>query len=92
MAPRSLSLSAYLALTRRGNGQPVYATEAERPAGELIWGHASNIDHAHALVQLAARLAQMRPDLTLLLTTLMDVLRLAIIECVWRLESYSVIF
>lgn len=69
MAPRSLSLSAYLALTRRGNGQPVYATEAERPAGELIWGHASNIDHAHALVQLAARLAQLRPDLTLLLTT-----------------------
>jgi len=43
--------------------------EGERPEGPLIWGHATSLDHANALVQMAERLAAQRPRLTMLITT-----------------------
>lgn len=75
----SLSLTAYLAWARRGNagaGAP-FAPAAERPAGALIWGHATSLEHAKALVQLVERLSAQRGNtpgvagggLHLLLTT-----------------------
>ncbi|QYX56881.1 3-deoxy-D-manno-octulosonic acid transferase [Roseovarius sp. SCSIO 43702] len=67
---RSISLSAYMAMARKGQRSREAPVErAPRPDGELVWGHASTVDHAHALVQMADRLIQLRPDLTLLLTT-----------------------
>ncbi|MBZ8118153.1 3-deoxy-D-manno-octulosonic acid transferase [Roseovarius sp. LXJ103] len=43
--------------------------DGPRPEGALIWGHANSLDHANALVQLAERLAVLRPGLTMLITT-----------------------
>lgn len=65
---RSLSLSAYLAYSRRTGrvGQP--PTQA-RPAGPLIWAHAVDPPRANALIYLAERLAAQRQGLHMLLTT-----------------------
>ena len=64
---RSLSLAAYLALARRGPKQAA-AFPAARPEGTLLWGHATSPARATALLQIAVRLRQQRPDLNLLLT------------------------
>ncbi|MEI4195829.1 3-deoxy-D-manno-octulosonic acid transferase [Roseovarius sp. E0-M6] len=66
---RSISLAAYLATARRRGGAGPDTQRPPRPDGECIWGHASTVEHAHALIQLFKRLVQLRPDLTLLLTT-----------------------
>ncbi|PVA10059.1 3-deoxy-D-manno-octulosonic acid transferase [Pelagivirga sediminicola] len=79
----SLSLAAYLAWARRGNagvGAP-FVPACERPAGAVIWGHATSLEHANALVQLVERLSAQRGNtpgvsgggLHLLLTTGADV-------------------
>lgn len=65
---RSLSLKAYLALATRAPQRPDPITTA-RPAGEVIWAHATGPEKAAALIQLYHRLKLQRPDLTLLLTT-----------------------
>jgi len=76
---RSLSLAAYMALARRGSGAPGsgFASGGRRPAGAVIWGHATSLEHANALVQMIQRLVSQRGDspgiegggLHLLLTT-----------------------
>ena len=68
----SLSLAAYMAWARRGPRSNYSPTQA-RPEGELVWGHADTLDHANALIQLAARLAALRPGLTMLLTSAAEV-------------------
>lgn len=71
---RSLSLAAYMALTRRApSGHARDSRKQRRPTGELVWGHATTADKATALQQLGARLAVQRPGLSLLLTTPKDV-------------------
>lgn len=69
---RSLSLAAYMTYARRATKAPP-APETPRPAGELIWAHASDAGRSEALVQLAERLQQQRPGVHLLLTTNADV-------------------
>jgi len=64
---RSISLAAYLALARRGPKEPV-VFPATRPAGPLLWGHATSPARATALLQIATRLRAQRPELHLLLT------------------------
>ncbi|MFD0859627.1 3-deoxy-D-manno-octulosonic acid transferase [Roseovarius aquimarinus] len=75
---RSLSLAAYMALSRRGASAPDggFAPSGPRPQGAVIWGHATSLEHANALVQLTERLATQRGEasregqgLHLLLTT-----------------------
>jgi hypothetical protein len=60
--PRSLSLKAYLALTRRESDRTLrHDPTAERPAGRLLWLHATRAEKAAALAGLGQRLmAQMR--------------------------------
>ncbi len=79
---RSISLAAYMALARRGAAaDSTFAPAAKRPEGALIWGHATSLEHANALVQLVERLAAQRGNapgiagggLHLLLTTGQDV-------------------
>jgi 3-deoxy-D-manno-octulosonic-acid transferase len=65
---RSLSLAAYMTYARRATKAPP-TPETLRPPGELIWVHASDASRAEALVQLAQRLQQQRPDVHLLLTS-----------------------
>ncbi|MEM8774760.1 MAG: glycosyltransferase N-terminal domain-containing protein [Pseudomonadota bacterium] len=65
---RSLSLSAYLAYSKR-SGKSDLEPADERPEGMLLWGHAERKIHVNALLQLHDRLLAMRPDLSLLLTT-----------------------
>lgn len=65
---RSLSLKAYMALAARAPQRPEPIT-VPRPSGELIWGHATSLEKAAALMQLLHRLQLQRPDLALLLTT-----------------------
>ncbi|MFX0541648.1 3-deoxy-D-manno-octulosonic acid transferase [Roseovarius sp. S4756] len=59
---RSLSLAAYMALARRSGGATSagFAPSAKRPEGAVIWGHATSLEHANALVQLTQRLAAQR--------------------------------
>ncbi|MEI4260616.1 3-deoxy-D-manno-octulosonic acid transferase [Roseovarius sp. D0-M9] len=59
---RSLSLAAYMALARRGSAAPDDAFEPSepRPEGAVIWGHATSLEHANALVQMIQRLAVAR--------------------------------
>ncbi|MEO3417228.1 glycosyltransferase N-terminal domain-containing protein [Roseovarius sp. CAU 1744] len=64
---RSLSLAAYLAYAR-GTSRASPHPSTPRPAGELIWGHAVDAGRADALQQLADRLIQQRPGVTVLLT------------------------
>ncbi|HEY9038502.1 MAG TPA: glycosyltransferase N-terminal domain-containing protein [Roseovarius sp.] len=78
MAP-SLSLAAYLAWARRGaaGAGAGFTPSCERPRGAVVWGHATSLEHANALVQLVERLSAQRgrtPDMVggglhLLLTT-----------------------
>lgn len=71
---RSLSLAAYLALTRRG-AKPDLAFAGARPDAALLWGHATSPARAAALLQIARGLRAQRPDLALLLTVPEDVPR-----------------
>ena len=66
--PQSLSLAAYLAYARRGTTDPT-PPDTPRPEGALIWAHAVDAERADALVQLAQRLASLRPGLKMVLTT-----------------------
>lgn len=74
---RSLSLAAYMALARRGTAEDSFVPSVARPDGAVIWGHATSLEHADALIQMAQRLAAQRggaPGVTggglhLLLTT-----------------------
>src|SRR6056297_2426273 len=67
---RSLSLAAYLAMSRHGSDtDQAVAPQRPRPAGELIWAHAVEPAHADALCQMAERLAAQRPGLHMLMTT-----------------------
>lgn len=74
-----LSLAAYLAWVRRGGASAGagFVPTCERPGGAVVWGHATSLEHANALVQLVERLSAQRgntPDMAggglhLLLTT-----------------------
>ncbi|THD76702.1 3-deoxy-D-manno-octulosonic acid transferase [Thalassobius vesicularis] len=64
----SLSLAAYLALVRRAP-RDAMSFPRERPKGQLIWGHATNLSKAAALLQLVQRLRAQGSDVSLLLTT-----------------------
>ncbi|MCG7495152.1 3-deoxy-D-manno-octulosonic acid transferase [Thalassobius sp. Cn5-15] len=66
--PRSLSLTAYMALARRGAASP-QSFDLSRPAGEVIWAHANSLQKAASLIQLFTLLEVQRPGLHLLLTT-----------------------
>ncbi len=70
---RSLSLAAYLAYAR-GSAQIATTPTDPRPEGELIWAHAADASRADALVQLAERLAHLRPGLHMLLTGTADLI------------------
>ncbi|VAV93200.1 3-deoxy-D-manno-octulosonic acid transferase [hydrothermal vent metagenome] len=65
---RSLSLAAYMTYARRATKAPP-TPETPRPAGDLIWAHASDTERAEVLVHLAQRLQQQRPGVHFLLTT-----------------------
>lgn len=71
---RSLSLAAYLALARRAPKQAV-AYDRARPSGHLLWGHATSLGKAAALLQLAQRLRSQGTEVSLLLTTPPDLPR-----------------
>jgi len=64
---RSLSLAAYMAYARRTSVAPT-PPQHPRPEGELVWAHAANATQADALCQIAERLSQLRPGLTILVT------------------------
>ena len=78
---RSLSLAAYMALARRSTAEDSFVPSAARPEGAVIWGHATSLEHANALIQMTHRLAAQRGGmpgvagggLHLLLTTGEDV-------------------
>ncbi|WP_294610689.1 3-deoxy-D-manno-octulosonic acid transferase [uncultured Roseovarius sp.] len=65
---RSLSLAAYLAYARR-SGKPGERPATPRPDGPVIWAHAVDAARADTLVHLAERLAQQRPGVHMILTT-----------------------
>jgi 3-deoxy-D-manno-octulosonic-acid transferase len=74
---RSISLSAYLALSRQRSGESssgggIASRSVARPSGELIWGHATSETRAAALIQITTRMRAHRPDLHLLLTFIPD--------------------
>ncbi|HSG57699.1 MAG TPA: glycosyltransferase N-terminal domain-containing protein, partial [Paracoccaceae bacterium] len=74
---RSVSLSAYLSLSRSRIGQARPAVgpsdrQVARPEGEVIWAHATSETRAAALIQITTRLRAQRPDLHLLLTLAPD--------------------
>jgi 3-deoxy-D-manno-octulosonic-acid transferase len=65
---RSLGLSAYRALARRGEVRlPVF--EQQRPDGELLWIHCAEAEAYLALVDLAQRQIASRPGLWVLIST-----------------------
>ena len=70
---RSISLSAYRVLPPRKaelsrNPGADGAGDMTRPAGDILWGHATSETRAASLMQIATRLRAQRPDLHLLLT------------------------
>ncbi|MGH1355853.1 MAG: 3-deoxy-D-manno-octulosonic acid transferase [Thalassovita sp.] len=71
---RSLSLAAYLALTRRVARNPAKYHD-DRPQGHLVWGHATSSSKAASLVQMVRRLRAQGSLVSLLLTTPADVPR-----------------
>lgn len=71
---RSLSLAAYLAYAR-GTPRAGVSPSHPRPEGELVWGHAADSGRADALLQLAERLVQQRPGITMLLASAEDLHR-----------------
>lgn len=68
--PRSLSLTAYRALTRRRQGKAGAADAAPppRPVGEVIWAHATTPQRHLAVLDVARRLETLRPDAAVLVT------------------------
>lgn len=68
---RSLGLTAYRALSRRGEVQQD-APATPRPKGELVWFHAGEPGNLLAVVDLAQRLGFSRPGLNLLITYTSD--------------------
>lgn len=67
MAPRSLGLTAYRALVRRGGAEPA-ASYPTRPSGELVWLHAAEPGNALAVLDLAKRLMTMRDRMSVVIT------------------------
>ena len=67
MAGRSLSLTAYRALSRR-KGSLTYTPHSERQAGDYIWLHAGHGSRLPALKSLAFRLIDHFPDLNVVLS------------------------
>lgn len=65
--PRGRGLGSYLALPRKGPSV-AFSASAPRPAGEILWAHATTSPAMAALRALAGRLAQARPGTRLLLT------------------------
>ena len=64
---RSLGLTAYRALTRRGDAR-VPAFDNPRPKGELLWIHAAEPGNTFPLVDLALRLLSARENMSVLIT------------------------
>lgn len=64
---RSLGLTAYRALARRGEAA-AYKPAAARPAGELVWFHAGEPENLIAVLDLAKRLSAVRDGLNVLIT------------------------
>lgn len=69
---RSLGLTAYRALARRGEAQ-TDPPGTPRPEGELVWIHAPEPGSLVAVLDLAGRLCSMRFGLTVLITVPQDV-------------------
>ena len=77
--PVPRNLGSYLDWARRGTPGPGarFLPSGERPGGTIVWGHATSVERANALVQLIERLSAQRgnaPDMAdgglhLLLTT-----------------------
>jgi 3-deoxy-D-manno-octulosonic-acid transferase len=65
---RSLGLSAYRALVRRGDIRLPVFTQI-RPDGDLLWIHCAEADAYLAVVDLAQRQIASRPDLCVLIST-----------------------
>ncbi|MCX7565678.1 3-deoxy-D-manno-octulosonic acid transferase [Sulfitobacter sp. F26169L] len=64
---RSLGLTAYRALARRGEARlPTF--DVARPTGELLWIHCAEIDGFLAVQDLALRQIASRPSLSVLIT------------------------
>ncbi len=68
---RSLGLTAYRALARRGEAHD-YAPTVARPSGELVWIHAAEAGNMIAVQDLATRLCANRVDLNVLITVTED--------------------
>lgn len=64
---RSLGLTAYRALARRGDADAA-RPDAPRPAGDLVWIHAAEPGNLLAVYDLVARLCHTRPDTCALVT------------------------
>lgn len=69
---RSLGLTAYRAMARRGDAAVVEPT-AVRPFGEVVWLHAPETESLLAVQDLAKRLCSQRPATHVLITTLQEV-------------------
>ena len=69
---RSLGLTAYRALARRGEAQ-AKPPSAARPEGELVWIHAPEPGSLLAVLDLATRLCAMRFGLKVLITIPEDI-------------------
>ena len=82
---RSVSLAAYLALARRRTNA-VLKIPTSRPDGPLVWGHATSSVRVVALLQIATRLRDQTPELSLVLTTAPNIAIPDILEdwCVWQ--------
>lgn len=65
---RSLGLTAYRALARRGEVIPNVPV-ASRPAGELLWVHCGERENLIAITDLAVRIGSARQELNILITT-----------------------
>lgn len=68
MAPRALSLTAYLAYAR---GTPASGTAPalpHRPLGPLVWAHADGVEPARTLANLCSRMQLQRPEITVALS------------------------
>ena len=65
---RRRGFTRYLSPSRIKNAENEPASNRRRPDGELVWCHATSQSHAQIAQRLADRLANMRPDIYLLLT------------------------
>ena len=64
---RSLGLAAYRALSRR-RSRPAPASSHPRPAGDVLWLHATTASRFQALCELGHRVRSLRDDLLVLIT------------------------